>query len=845
LEPPDPVWDGSVDALVERLQAAIDERYTIERELGRGGMATVYLARDIKHDRPVAIKVLQQDLAMMLGPERFRREIQLVTHLSHPHILPIYDSGEVGGSLHYVMPFVAGESLRARLDRERLLPVDEAIDITCQIAAALDYAHRQGIVHRDIKPENILLEDGQAVVADFGIAHAMSAAGEEKLTQTGLSLGTPMYMSPEQATGERSIDGRSDVYSLACVCYEMLVGQPPFVGPNAQAIIARHTLEHVPSLTIVRNTIPPHVEAAVLRALEKVPVDRFQTAGAFADALRNPDAATGRTRWTGANARAARPRTRRGIRAAVALVAVVAALALGVAGWERWHRGPAPGLDAGPDPRRLAVLFFRDESSDRSLGYLADGLTDALITRLKTVPELDVLSANASALYRHTDVPRDSIARALQAGTLVDGSVERHGSRLSVSVRLADASGTDFRRATFDAPAGNVLTIPDTLAVSVARFLRQRLGEEIRLREERLGTRSPDAWADVQRAQHAMRDADSLGTRADSLGATRAFARADSLLAQAAARDPRWVTPVVLRGTIDYKRSRLTDDRMVIANEIQAGLGYAERALALDPRSPDALELRGTLHYWRHLNGLATNPAEDARLVASAQRDLEAVVRVAPSRASAWSVLAHLYFNKPDPVDGLLASRKAYEEDAYLSAAPDILWRLYGGSFDLEKFADAASYCREGHTRFPSNPRFVLCQLYLLAAGAQPADVAHAWRLVDTLGQLTPKNEWEFQRRQAQMLVAGALVHAREPDSARRVLVRARGDPTVDPGRELLGDEAWVRTMLGDRDEAITLLKQYLVANPEHRAGMARNQNWWWRSLRDDPRYQQLVGTAE
>jgi eukaryotic-like serine/threonine-protein kinase len=244
------------ESVIEKLRSALTGRYEVEREIGRGGMATVYLARDLENDRNVAIKVLNSDLSVAMGPERFRREIDVANTLAHPSILPVYDSGESNGSLYYVMPFVEGESLAARLERERQLSVDEALRITCEVAGAIDYAHKRGIVHRDIKPENILLQDGQVLVADFGIARAITATGDQKLTQTGLALGTPTYMSPEQAMGEKNIDGRSDVYSLGCVLYEMLIGQPPFVGPTAQAIIARQMLDEVPSLTVVRGAIP-------------------------------------------------------------------------------------------------------------------------------------------------------------------------------------------------------------------------------------------------------------------------------------------------------------------------------------------------------------------------------------------------------------------------------------------------------------------------------------------------------------------------------------------------------------------------------------------------------------
>src|SRR5881409_3697047 len=225
--------------LSERVRASLAGRYTIERELGRGGMATVYLARDLKHDRPVALKVLRPDLAAVLGSGRFLREIQIAAHLTHPHILPLHDSGETDGFLYYVMPYVEGESLRERLDREEFLPVEDVVGLTKGIASALDYAHRQNVVHRDMKPENVMLYEGEAMVMDFGIAKAVSAAGSDTLTQTGMMVGTPAYVSPEQAAGEANIDGKSDQYSLACVLYEMLSGERAFTGPTAQAVMAK------------------------------------------------------------------------------------------------------------------------------------------------------------------------------------------------------------------------------------------------------------------------------------------------------------------------------------------------------------------------------------------------------------------------------------------------------------------------------------------------------------------------------------------------------------------------------------------------------------------------------
>jgi eukaryotic-like serine/threonine-protein kinase len=324
---------------IEKLTTAVADRYRIERELGQGGMATVYLAEDLKHRRKVAIKVLRPELAAVIGAERFVREIQTIAALQHPHILGLIDSGETTGTAYYVMPFIEGESLRDRLTREKQLPIGDAVRIATEVAGALDYAHRHGVVHRDIKPENILLHDGSALVADFGIALAVSQAGVTRMTETGMSLGTPHYMSPEQAMGEREITARSDVYALGCVCYEMLVGEPPFTGPTAQAIVAKVMTADPASLTGQRRSIPPAVEDAVLTALEKLPADRFATAAEFGEALsgRSSHAAV-RRRTPQAPARSVAPSWRLGALGA-ALLAVG-----GLGGWLLAHRASRPEL---------------------------------------------------------------------------------------------------------------------------------------------------------------------------------------------------------------------------------------------------------------------------------------------------------------------------------------------------------------------------------------------------------------------------------------------------------------------------------------------------------------------
>ena len=831
----------------------------MERLIGQGGMATVFLATDGRHERRVAIKVLRPELAASLGADRFLREIKVAARLQHPNILPLYDSGEAAGFLYYVMPFVEGESLRARMDREEQLPLPDAVALTCEIADALQCAHSNNIIHRDIKPENVLIQQGHALVADFGIARAVSQAGGDKLTETGMAVGTPHYMSPEQSLGGEHVDGRADQYSLACMLYEMLVGEPPFKGPNAMAIMARHSMESVPSLQVVRHSIPDELEDTVMRALEKTPADRFPSIREFADALcqadlgpmarRSSRAIKGLRRSTPRSVPAAVEVPARGARFYAVLLAGLVILAGAAAGaWQMWLRPPSGSAGGGGlDPHRIAVLYFQAEEDRDSLGYLADGLTEGLIQELNQVQGLEVISKGGVAAFRGDTVSRDSVARALKAGTLVTGELEQRAGRLRTTIRLVDGgSGAEFERASFEQPAGNLLAVQDTLAQKVASLIRGRLGEEIRLREQRGRTRNVEAWALVQRATRHQKTAEELAEKGDTIGLNREFRSADSMLAAAEALDPYWAEPIVGREMIAYRRSRLAaDDPIKAGRWSQTGLAHAERALKLNSENPDALELRGNLRYWRWLLGLAPDPAEARALLKSAQEDLEAAVRIAPSQAGAWSTLSHLYNQTGDQVDVKLAARRAYEEDAYLSNADVILSRLFYSSYDLGQFADAGRWCAEGERRFPEANQFVECQLWLMTTkGAEP-DIPLAWRLVDTLIQRTPESKREFQRLNSQMIVAAILARAGLKDSARHVAVRSRSTPELDPTRDIELFGAFTYTLMGDKSEALRSLKTYLAANPERRETLAEDAGWWFRSLQEDPRFKELVGVKQ
>jgi len=470
----------------ESLNVALTGRYVLEQELGRGGMATVYLTRDLKHDRYVALKVLRPDLAASLGSDRFLREIRLTARLEHPHILPILDSGEAAGLLWYTMPFVRGETLRDRLNREVQLPVETAVDLTRQVASALDYAHREGVVHRDLKPENILLADGQARVADLGVARAFAGAEDGKLTETGLALGTPAYMSPEQAAGG-VVDARSDVYALGCVLYEMLAGEAPFTGPTAQVIMARRLTEPVRPLRAVREGLPDQLEGAVMRALARVPADRFGTAAEFASALaegvrsdRSPDRSQERPGRPGE--RADVPGR---VRWAVLLLLSGLAVVLGGTVWIRGlgdSGGPtrqAEGVPAADAHRPIiiAVLPFENLGSAAD-EYFAAGMTDEITSRLGAVSGLGLVPSRAVQRYARTDMTLREIGRELGIDNLLVGSVRwagaDSGSR-SVRITLELLRAEDERQlwaTTYDREITDIFQVQSDIAEQVI----QRLG---------------------------------------------------------------------------------------------------------------------------------------------------------------------------------------------------------------------------------------------------------------------------------------------------------------------------------------------------------------------------------
>ncbi len=551
---------------------ALADRYTVTRELGRGGMATVYLADDVRHGRQVAIKVLKAELGVLLGPDRFAREIRIAAALNHPHILPLYDSGRVpgkgdgGGLLYYVMPYVRGGSLRERLARERQLPVHEAIGLARQVALALDHAHAHGLVHRDVKPENILLHEGEAMITDFGIALTAATEPSDRLTETGLLIGTPDYMSPEQATGERALDARSDVYSLGCVLYELLTGETPHASTSARSVIARRLTEPAPRVRRVRPQVPAVIDEAVAQALAIDPSQRFPTAAAFADALAGTIAAR------------------------------------------------APRLPS------VAVLPFLNLSADPDNEFFADGITEDVIAQLSKIRSLRVIGRGSVMKFKARDQTLQEIGATLDVATLLEGSVRRAGSRVRIVSQLIDArSDRHLWAETYDRDLTDIFAIQSDVALQIARALEAELTHEERGRIHREPTDDVEAYQLFLQGQHCIhrwthegvdqglrhleeaiaRDPNYALAHAamakaytdmglgvvGALPPDEAFARAKASVARALEIDPGLAEAHAVLGHLKY----------ICDFDWTGGEGELKRAIELDPNSGEAYDIYGLL----------------------------------------------------------------------------------------------------------------------------------------------------------------------------------------------------------------------------------------------------------
>ncbi len=604
----------------DRLTAALSRSYRIERELGAGGMATVYLAEDLKHQRQVAVKVLKAELGAVLGAERFINEIRTTAALQHPHLLPLFDSGEADGFLYYVMPYVEGETLRARMDAERQLPVEETVRLVALLAGALDFAHARGVVHRDLKPENILLQAGQPIIADFGIALAVAQAGGERVTQTGLSLGTPHYMSPEQAAGTHTVDARSDQYAPGATAYEMLTGEPPHTGPTTPAIVARLMTERPRDIRATRAAVPAGVDAAIQRALEKSPADRFPSCGAFAEALaagaRAPAATSGIT--TDAPPRAAASGARRLAVGAVLALIAVASIVGAVITWR--PAGDSAAAAATTDERSLVVLPFTSVGGDTANSYFAAGIADELTSALMQIPGLRLAGRASAARVKEQGGGAREIGAALNVAAVLDGSVRRAGDRIRVSAELTSA---DDERViwsqTYERSLADVFAVQDEITREIVAALQLRLVSPGGAggMSARGGTTNLEAYDLYLRALPLYQGrgpglVEAERYLVEAVSRDPDYARAHALLASTLLAQPYWVSvsarDVAERGRAAALRAIALDDSLADghqalahahaeANEWNPARREHERAIALDPQFVEAHYRYGEMLY--------------------------------------------------------------------------------------------------------------------------------------------------------------------------------------------------------------------------------------------------------
>ncbi|MDX2207807.1 MAG: protein kinase [Gemmatimonadales bacterium] len=560
---------------VSKVRTALADRYKILRILGEGGMATVYLAEDLKHKREVAVKVMRPELSETLGAERFLREVEIAAKLSHPNILPVYDSGTAQGVLYYVMPVVEGESLPARIKREKQLPVEEALRLAREVAEAMAYAHARGFVHRDIKPANILISAGHALVADFGIARAMEGDGQS-ITQTGLAIGTPQYMSPEQASGATDLDGRSDIYALGCVLYEMIAGEPPFTGPTVQAVIMRSMTEAPRPLEQTRTSLPPAVGAVVTRALAKSPADRYANAGAMVTAL------VAAERDTQSGFTTAPPAARGGFKPWQIGVAAAAVLAIGALGVKAFGGGNDTAATAMV-AKRIAVLPFQHIGADED-AYLADGIVDELRGKLSRLGNVTVIASTSADQYRGTTKTGPEIARELRVDQVLTGKVQwaggaAGGRRVRVSAEMVDGkTGQITWTETFDADLTDVFAMQSQLATRVAGALGTAISRTDALASGPPPTENAAAYDLYLRAQAAPRTMNGARTAVDFLEQAVVL---DSTFADAWVLLSTRLSRLYDAGTRDPVTGRRAKEALDRALRLAPNLSSAHRAASL------------------------------------------------------------------------------------------------------------------------------------------------------------------------------------------------------------------------------------------------------------------------
>ena len=784
-----------------RVATALEDRFAVVRLLGRGGAASVYLATDKRLRRNVAIKVLRSGVASAIGADRFLREIELTAQLQHPHILGVIESGASEGLLYYVLPYVEGESLHDRLLRSRQLEVDEAVQITTEVADALAYAHAHGVIHRDIKPENVLLSGHHAIVTDFGLARALASGDGSRLTESGVTMGTPFYMSPEQAAGDQQLDGRTDQYALACVLYEMLAGEPPFSGATPQMVLARQVTQPPPPIRVVRQAVNKSVASVIERALQKSPADRYPGVAEFAAALR--------AAHFGLVAPASpRTSTRRTL-----LVVTVACLLAGGA-WFAMRSGhpTAPDVSATA-PLHVAVLGFNAPDGSTLLATLAAGVTTRLTDALSSTPALTVTSRRATAPYDGGTARIDSVARALGVGTLIDGSMMADSERVRVALRVLDESGRQIASTTISlARAGGSYPV-NLLADSVTRTVRKLLGPAIRIRRQRLESHSADAFDDVQAAEERLATFQTQLSGQDMRAAERSLHDADSLFAAADQRDPQWVEPLLGRARVQYTYTQLAAVKSLPPDRwLRDGLAYAAKAVTSHPGNSGALQMRGAMSFELASKG-NIDSTEARRLRENAEADLRASLNNAPDRSEALRRLSEVVASTGRTGEAIGLADSAYGSDPYLANSQNLILRLFEYNFELGRDSTAAAWCATGHQRFPDEASLLECQLQLMAWDPRAApDVGRARQIVGaTLATMPPLMQPVLSPR-LELLVG--LVHLKlgHADSARAIVTRVLAGTVRNVG--IVVPAADILEILGDDAAAAQTIATFVAAHP-------------------------------
>ncbi len=748
-------------------------------------MATVYLAQDLKHHRKVAIKVLEPELAAALGPERFLREIEIAAGLNHPHILPLYDSGEAATSLYYVMPYVEGETLRDRLKREGQLPLEDAVRITREVADALSYAHSHDVVHRDIKPENILFQAAHAVVSDFGIARAITAAAGASLTATGIAIGTPGYMSPEQGAASARVDERSDIYSLGCVLYEMLAGEPPFTGPSAESIVRQHLAAAPPRVSAMRAAVPPAIEEAIVRALAKTPADRFATAAEFVEALAAP---AQRERDTGR-------RTSR-LAAGAGLAATLLAAAAGLFVLSRPHGTPAL---AGGTGQSIAVLPFVNVSGAPQEEYLSDGISEELINALSKLPQLQVVARPSSFAFKGKNEDVRQIGQALQVATVLGGSVRRVANRLRVTAQLTDArNGYNLWSETYDREMGDVFAVEDEISRAIMRALRVHLVSGDSLTLSRRSTHDVEAYELYLKGRYFYNE-----------GGFAPVQQALAYFQQALAHDSNYA--LAYAGLADAYESLTWSTYLLPRQGMPKARAAALKALALEPTLAEAHASLGDQLCFYDWDAPA------------AERELRRAIELNPSLANAHFFYSHCLALHGRSDEALAEARRAHELDPLnAQVATALPWALYLA----RRYDEAIAVQRKS---LDLDPDFAWGHMILalaLTAKGRYAEALAAARKMAALAGDAPT-------------IAGLLGYvagrAGERAEAQQILTALERRP---PGNTAFAI-ALVHLGLGDNEQALRWLQAAYEERSEWLVTDMPAPNF--DSLRQDPRFRALM----